>query len=367
MKLVGKTIFILSPQDWDHIHVSKHHYTKELAARGNVVFYINPPCKGFKYFAIKSAEINKNLFVVSHSLWLPYNIKFHLPFLFKLMLNFQVFRLRKLVSNIDLVWSFTALYPNLRLFKSKKTIYHQVDNIMESTYEDPAKYSDIVLGVSESIIERFNHNNRFLIGHGVSSKFLAVGKGKVELNKMDGKLDICYCGNMNAPTLDLKIINQVVQSFPKFTFHFIGPYNINDKFNGEKLNEIRELNNSIFHGKLNTDEIIELYKMMDVFLVCYNKLSKESQQRNKSSNSHKILEYLSTGKVIVSTNIGFYEGKNNLIQMLEHDDNYEFLALFSEVVSRINTYNSVDNANVRINFAKQNSYEEKINEIESYL
>lgn len=367
MRLVGKTIFILSPQEWDHIHVSKHHYAKELAKRGNFVYFVNPPERGLKYPFIKTNEVEKNLTVVNHSLWFPYDLKFHAFSLFKLLLRFQIFRLRILVKKIDLVWSFTALYSNPRLFKSAKVIYHQVDNIIEPGYIDPALYSDAVFGVSESILERFNHNKQFLIGHGVSSKFLSIGKNIDGINKVSNALDVCYCGNMNAATLDLQTLHEVVCSFPNLRFHFIGPYDFNEKINGEKLIQINELSNSNFHGKQTTDGIVELYKMMDIFLVCYTKLSKASQQRNKSSNSHKILEYLSTGRVVVSSNIGFYKDKENLIHMLEQDDNTGFLALFSDVVLNINTFNSVDNLDYRINFAAQNSYEEKIQEIESYL
>ena len=41
--LRNKTILIISPQPWDHIAISKHHYANELAARNNTVYFLEPP------------------------------------------------------------------------------------------------------------------------------------------------------------------------------------------------------------------------------------------------------------------------------------------------------------------------------------
>ena len=38
-----KRILIISPEPWDHIPVSKHHYARKLAKLGNRVYFLNPP------------------------------------------------------------------------------------------------------------------------------------------------------------------------------------------------------------------------------------------------------------------------------------------------------------------------------------
>src|SRR5690606_833073 len=43
MKFKDKNVLIISPEPWDHIFVSKHHYAIHLAQRGNKVFFLNPP------------------------------------------------------------------------------------------------------------------------------------------------------------------------------------------------------------------------------------------------------------------------------------------------------------------------------------
>ena len=56
------------------------------------------------------------------------------------------------------------------------------------------------------------------------------------------------------------------------------------------------------------------------------------------------MEYLSTGKVIVSNNITTYNKYPDLVRMVrERDNNTSLPALFKETVSQLDKYNS-DNA-----------------------
>ncbi len=38
-----KTILLISPESWGKSFVSKHHYAVELAKKGNIVYFLNPP------------------------------------------------------------------------------------------------------------------------------------------------------------------------------------------------------------------------------------------------------------------------------------------------------------------------------------
>ncbi|MDA9313029.1 hypothetical protein N9Q47_05495, partial [Vicingaceae bacterium] len=291
MKLVDKTIFILSPQDWEHIKVSKHHYAMALAYRGNDVYFVNPPQKGLKYLLIKKIKVQKNLTIVNHSLWFPYNLKFHFTSLFKFLLRIHIFRLKSLKSKIDLIWSFTALYPELNKFNSSKVIYHQVDNIMGPGYTEPAFTSNIVLGVAESILDRFNHNKKFLIEHGLSQWF--IKEEYYSWEKKNETINVCYCGNLALLSIDREIIKEIVSSYTAINFHFIGPFSDTDESFVRFKEMLEKAKNVKLYGKIEPKEIAELYVNMDAFLICYDRQSTFAQSRNKSSNSHKILEYLS--------------------------------------------------------------------------
>ncbi len=65
---------------------------------------------------------------------------------------------------------------------------------------------------------------------------------------------------------------------------------------------------------------------MDAFLVCYD----VEKDQSKGTNYHKIIEYLSTGKVIVSNNVTTYAGREELVQMIAgRQSNAELPALFT--------------------------------------
>ena len=98
-------------------------------------------------------------------------------------------------------------------------------------------------------------------------------------------------------------------------------------------------------------------------LLCYN----YQYEINKCTNSHKILEYLSTGKVIISSKIQAYESNSNLICMLQDYDNGAYLDLFDLTIKNIVHYNSTELQKKRIEFSLDNSYEKQINRIESYI
>jgi len=97
---------------------------------------------------------------------------------------------------------------------------------------------------------------------------------------------------------------------------------------------------------------------MDLFLICYN--PKKSQ--SSGSNSHKILEYLSTGKVVVSSNFSHYSG-TNLFQMVEFRDNKSLPSLFKSTILQLSKLNSIDNLQKRRRFADSCKYSVLVNKI----
>ena len=113
--LKSKTILVISPQAWGTMLLSKHHYSIELASRGNVVYFLNPPDPDIK----ERIEINpiaevENLFIIKHRLNFTYHLKFRCIKIFHFFMRRHV---KKIISHIgyqfDIVWSFDLgnLYP----------------------------------------------------------------------------------------------------------------------------------------------------------------------------------------------------------------------------------------------------------------
>jgi glycosyltransferase involved in cell wall biosynthesis len=365
VKFLDKNILIISPQDWEHISVSKHHYALELAALGNIVYFLDPPSEKGKYKNVELEQINENLTVIHNSISFPYKFKFYAFIVFNFLMRFHAKKIRLQLPKIDVVWSFATTYTNLNSFNADLNIYHQVDNLQDQNYEKPVKSAHFVFGVTPDILERLNHLNKHLIGHGLSQIFTQTNRDSYQSG---AKLNVCYCGNLNLKSLDKNLLLSLISNYKEIIFHFIGPYDLNDlDFDtGNYFSGLQNAENLILYGKKTPEEIASIYKGMDAFLICYDKTSTFEQSRNKVYNSHKILEYLSTGKVIISTNVGAFVNCD-IIEMTQEDSNQNYLKLFKKVTGNIEMYNSEELINKRREFAFASTYKKKIGEIEHII
>jgi hypothetical protein len=115
---------------------------------------------------------------------------------------------------------------------------------------------------------------------------------------------------------------------------------------------------------LKTADLARELNAMDILLICYD--IKKDQSRG--TNYHKVMEYLSTGKVIVSNNITTYKDQPMLVRMpAERNSNRLLPQLFKETVLQLDTFNSPEYAEKRISFARENAYGTQIKEIERLI
>jgi hypothetical protein len=83
------------------------------------------------------------------------------------------------------------------------------------------------------------------------------------------------------------------------------------------------------------------------------------------ANSHKILEYLHSGKVTVATFTDEYKDKRELLEMVDNSNDY--IEKFKEVVKNLEIYNAKEKQQQRIEFAKSHSYDNQLNKIVSLI
>lgn len=103
---------------------------------------------------------------------------------------------------------------------------------------------------------------------------------------------------------------------------------------------------------------------MDLFLICYD----VRKDQSRGTNYHKIMEYLSTGKVIVSNNVTTYAGLPELVQMVEdREHNRRLPALFHTVARGLTIANSPELQQKRRAFAEDNTYHKQLDRIERFL
>src|SRR5690606_7932563 len=122
--------------------------------------------------------------------------------------------------------------------------------------------------------------------------------------------------------------------------------------------------NVVIHGSLLPEILAVKLKEVDAFLICYD----INKDQSKGTNYHKILEYLATGKIIISSNVSSYKDYPDLIAMNDCRNNNDHLPiLFKQVISNLDYYNNLQIQEKRIRFAQSFSYEKQIKKIERLI
>ena len=357
--LVGKSILLISPEYWGINFVSKHHYALELS-KNNIVYFFNPPSEENRL-----NPVNENLVVIDYEV--PIRGVNHFPRFARNWFNkYYVKKIKSLckVKAFDIIWSFDPFrFQNLKIFDSPLSIYHAVDVHNTKLEREAIETADIVFSNSSLILKRLKGNdNCFKINHGLADHF------KINQNGTGSKRKIIkagYLGNLQLKHIDTKTFTIIIENNPDIEFHFIGPYlpcNLSDKtYHNEFIHFLKHKSNTILHGPVPSETLPKLLADYDMFIMCY------SGDTNKDilSNSHKILEFLSTGKVIVSHFIDEYKNKPDLLEMANY--NKDIPELFKKVVSDLEKYNSTDLQKKRKAFAYAHTYENIIKKIDRII
>ena len=122
--------------------------------------------------------------------------------------------------------------------------------------------------------------------------------------------------------------------------------------------------NIILHGAVDQAELAAGYQRMDAFLICYD----VEKNQSKCTDAHRVMEFLSTGKVVISNNLSAYQSCGGLLAMVkERDHNRALPGLFKEVISRLPEYNSNPLSEKRRAMAYAHSYRRNIEKIDAVL
>lgn len=355
--------------------MSKHHYAIELGKAGNKIYFINHPDRRKELergeIRIESTD-SENVWSVSHRLLLPYFLKFQTAWLYNC---FVAMHIRKIVRAIgitpDIIWSFDTgnTLPSRYFSKNSLKIFMPVDgpfgHIHERRSVDDA---DIIVSVSDRILNAFNYAEKpkLLVNHGVAEVFFSPHQEP----EIKGKIRIGYSGSLLRSDFDFEAIIDIIGANQDKVFEFWGEYDIyrsNIHFPQDVgeisirfINSLKAFPNVILHGPVSPAQLAAGLNEMDLFLICYV----EDRQ-----NSHKILEYFGTGKVVVSSHLSTYENADPdlLIMVKDPTSNREFPALFVEAVNNLDRYNSPDKQEKRKQYAQHFSYRNNIRRIENFV
>lgn len=375
--LKDKTILIVSPQAWGKMFISKHHYAIELAKAGNKVYFLSPPGDAHQSsadVAITPLPPQQNLYLITHRLYFPYNLRFHTPKIFHWLMRRQVKKIMSAIGQtINIVWSFDLnnIYP-LNYFGAKTyKIFHPVDEPLNKGAISSGNGANIVFSVTNEILEKYEHltATKYFINHGVADYFLLP----VDTSKQTSEtIRVGFSGNLLRKDIDRQVMLKIISENPRVIFECWGSYQIDqsniggveDSDTNRFIEALQGFSNVVLHGPVASVDLAKAIHGMDAFLICYD----IKKDQSKGTNYHKIMEYLSTGKVIISNNVTTYKNLPQLLQMGQsRENNNELPELFSSVIRRINEYNSPEMQQLRISFAAENTYSKQVVKIGGIL
>lgn len=367
MKFKDKCILIISPQPWEGIRVSKHHYAEALAQQNNRIFFLNP-IKKKRSLTISERRDGafSQIQVISFHTLLPYWFRFHLPALFQWSVRWQLQRLKKRIGKIDIVWDFDSnhLFGSYKPWKAKLHIFHATDKGKKL----PAKkHPDVVLAPSEQLKcwHESPQSSTYLTPHGLCREFVELAREEL-LNPDPSPLKkpkhIGYFGNLAHHALDRKIFIQIISQNPQVHFHLIGPFQTGIESPTEKLqtfiNFLKNQPNVSLYGAKSKSWICQKSRQIDLFFACYS-----VGKQYDGDNAHKILEYLATGKPLISNYLSHYRQKKLFLMPPDHH-NERLTTLFQQALYQPNTFLTVKAKNRRLQFALKHAYPNHINTIE---
>ena len=312
-------------------------------------------------------KVENGLFVITYSMLLPEWIKFRMPLLFMALVKGRLKRIiRNYSERVDYSFDFGCyqLFDSDDFFPAQYKIFFPVDDF--SHLKGDTRGCDKVFTVSKEIQKKFPNNVCHFINHGLSDDFVsrADQESKHESTwRPSDKIRAGYAGNIYLRFIDFEMFEDLIRGNPDVEFHFYGSGEPaqNDPTHNQWTVFLRTASNVVLHGWVSHKRLADVYQELDLFILCY----RPDYQNYHGENSHKILEYLSTGKVTVSSHISLYKGTGLLEMMNSGDRNMS--ALFRHVTTHLGRYNSIDKMKSRRKFAMDNSYEKQIERIENLI
>lgn len=361
MPLRNQSILILSPEPWGTNFVSKHHYAAELGEH-NRVHFAGPP--GWHWPLRRWAPSGERVRLLNYPSIPGLN---RLPArMARPLRRLQARWLETLAGGpFDLVWNFDPfVFQDLSVFRCKLKIYHGVDLHYTDLENDCVAGADVAFFTSDLLRQRHAHSATpaFQINHGLSRIF-AQRPGK-DWSAHPGPIQVGFVGNLHYRFLDYELLYQIIRAHPQVVFNLVGPTgssNLGSQPRQNQLERIQSLENVKCWGAVHPARLTELFESFDLFLMCYQ----GDDYKTELANPHKLLEYLSSGKVTVCHYADQYRDQRHLLAMA--DQQAELPALFERVVTRLAEYNSAELSARRREYALANTYASQIARIENLL
>ena len=372
-----RVVYIISPEQWGAMKISKHHYAMELAHRNCKVFFIEPPSLSYRGVSVRDCKDHPGISLVSYK---PvFRGKRFLPrSVYSSLLRLQArLLLRAIGAKPDAVLCFHGyLFEDLRFFKAPVRIFFAADFFGHDHLPPEISTANFSMAVSDTIHARISEWGHTVhkVNHGVSKVFAQAAEGRLregDSGPPTGRLTVGYVGNLRMEAMDRITMMSVIGDNPDILFVFWGSYKPGELNLGGLQSEevdafIRFLTQSPnveLRGPLDTATLQREMSRADLFWMC---LKIGAKRMWDGSNSHKILEYLSTGKPVVSHMVSSYKG-TGLLYMMDTADNGGYAGLFREVVARVRAGEDRTLVEKRLREVVSNTYSNHISRMEQII
>lgn len=362
--LNNKSILLISPETWDHIFVSKHHYAIHLAKKGNKIFFLNPPAKSEK---VLQTQFN-NVWSVHYKGFIK-GLRYFPSFLQKFFIKKKFIHLQALCStNFDIIWSFdnSVFFDFSALPDEILKISHIVDLNQDFETGKAAATATACFCTTDLIKKRLlkYNSNVWKINHGINT----VGQEVPALPQLPGKAKVkaVLVGNLAMAYMDWFGLLEIAKQNLNVDFIFVGPYakefSLKKNLHHLYKSALYKLSNTYFPGKVASHEIPSILAGADILLLSYRE-----EFHTDQANPHKMMEYLLSGKMIVTTYTSEYVELEEEQALLMAKTNNELPKLFQSATDNLGYWNNVDKQKIRQSYAFNNSYDKQINRIESII
>ncbi|WP_332732987.1 hypothetical protein [Flavihumibacter sp.] len=228
----------------------------------------------------------------------------------------------------------------------------------------------MIISVTTEILEKYGHYNvpRYFINHGVNEEFLRP----TDFEEHSGPLRIGLAGNLIRKDIDRKTLLDIVGNHPEYEFYFWGNYDLSSSNTGGDdddqtrafIDSLKNFSHVKLFGPVSPSDLAREYGNVDAFLICYD----INKDQSNGTNYHKVLEFISTGKLVISNNITTYSSHPDLVQMTKsRNSNDQLSELFSDCISNLKFWNSPEKIKIRKDFALDNSYQRQLERIDEKI
>lgn len=352
MEFKNKNILIVSPEPWNHIFVSKHHYATHLAKMGAHVVFANPPKKKWQL----DVSGFDNVQILDYPKFVK-GLRRMPTVLAKKLIRYRLEEIEAFTQlKYDIIWSFdNSVFFDFSELQKSFNISHIVDLNQDFETERAASSADMCLYTTNFIgdrLKKWNSNSHF-IHHGynqttIDDQIILPGENKMK---------IVYAGNLDMPFIDWDILLKCTSNFAHVDFIFIGPLTTGIRHYSKTKTLDQE--NVYPIGKVDSSILPAYYDSADALLICYD----EKYHRDQA-NPHKMMEYLGSGKPIIATWTDcFSQLDDDLIIM--NRSNRALPGAISQFIDNKANYQSDTLTQKRRNFAIDHTYDNQLNKIEA--